>query len=1094
MSKQDVIDEQNQKFLDLYNSINESSRLKLSSLRRSLLDNVNALTYSSVGDISVVEAGEFICLQSILYSDRVDYAQVARDLMISMRSWVVSNAALLESIAFAIHGRKDRIELLVGSSMAKTRDALVAAFPGVSFGSETVRLSSFADGLGCGGAITGIPAFGDKEDEQLFSLDVFLRGMRGKQFSLIISGVSLKAEEIETRLDSVRAQKGENHKNIKANIQELYGESVANTLGGGVTRFSAIMSALANTHSEAFTKGGNLGVSVPLKGVGVSVGGMLAKTTVDAVTKTAGDVAGTALSLNFSRTKTKNKSHANTLEHLNRFAEAYEEALDEQEARLKLALNEGGWRTATYFLADSVDVFKFGASLFRTCLTSKFDVIEPFRIVQLTNPSSNWERTVSSFTEVVLQGNTVGLETFLTSSELAAVMCLPRESHPGIEVRDTPRFSVAVAPTSGGGNPLGRICDREVVIENEFCLSEDDLSAHALVAGLTGMGKSTTIREILQKTKKTFLVLEPAKSEYRNMVVDGMPVRVYTAGDEDVAPLRINPFELSPNDRLHTHVDALAAIINAAFPMEGPMSALVEQGLLKAYEKVGWDVSLGIPPDDGRIPTMNEFYAALKETVDEQNFQGDYGCNIKSALLTRIRSLCIGPRGRLFNSETEFDVEDLLSVPTVIEMKRLGNDETKTFLSGILLLRIFKYFEDCGESEGLKNILVVEEAHRLFRRSESKSNSLVGNNTSHHAVEIFENIMAEVRAYGLGIIIAEQLPLRLSDGAVKNTNLKIIHRLGALEDAAAMGGAVGLDEKRAAFITRLGRGEAIVHCASRTEPYHVRITKTAMSAHKDVLDSELRDRNPRIKASERRPQYFDSVMEAVEKVAPRKLETIADRCWFTLSMVPGAKREKWGWIWREAVVGNVLPILGQIHNAMVDDGGRIAAHLLHASIYALFKTKWRLRSVPRLKAKLLRYWDESLLDNQNISEEKIEAILKLMYSEELTNSAELPQWLPNDLPGVSKFYCEARQQAAAIRVVHERIGEVFSTDMNEAVMCVRKEVEERGLEHIDIKGASFENYVLAVVIALLDWARPKGCTEREYMADVVRVIKNGVAR
>lgn len=1027
MGKQDVIDEQNQKFLELYNSINESCRQKLSNLRRSLLDNVNALSYSCGAQIPVVEAGEFICLNSILYSDKLDYAQVARDLMSSMRSWVVSNAALLESIAFVVHGKKDRIELLVSSTSAKTREALVAAFPGVTFGSEMARLSSFADGMGYGGAITGIPAFGDKEEEQLFSLDVFLRGMRGRRFSLIISGVAMSTDEVEKMLDVVRTQKGENHKNIKASIQELYGESEANTVGGGLTSF------ISNMSTET-TRGNFSAILYNFAGA-----------------QTVAKATGNALSLNYSRTTTKNKSHANTLEHLNRFAEAYEEALEEQEDRLKLALNEGGWRTATYFLADSADVFKFGTSLFKTCLTSKFDAIEPFRIVQLANPSSNWERTVSSFADVILQGSSVGLGTFLTSSELAAVMCLPTESHPGIEVRDTPRFSVAVASASDGVIPLGRICDREVAIENEFCLSDDDLSAHALVAGLTGMGKSTTIREILQKTRKPFLVLEPAKSEYRNMVVNGTPVRVYTAGDEDVAPLRVNPFELAPNDKLHSHVDALAAIINAAFPMEGPMSALVEQGLLKAYEKSGWDVSLGIPPDDGRIPTMNEFYAALKETVEEQNFQGDYGCNIKSALLTRIRSLCIGPRGRLFNSETEFDVEDLMSVPTVIEMKRLGNDETKTFLSGILLLRIYKYFEDCGESEGLKNILVVEEAHRLFRRSESKSNSLVGNNTSHHAVEIFENIMAEVRAYGLGIIIAEQLPLRLSDGAVKNTNLKIIHRLGALEDAIALGGAVGLDEKRAAFITRLGRGEAIVHCASRTEPFHVRIMKTVSSGHKDILDSELRDRNPRIKASDRRPQYFDSVLEAVEKVAPRKLEAIADSCWFTLSMVPGAKREKWGWIWQEGVVGKVQPILAQIHNAMVDDGGRMAAHLLHASIYALFKTKWRLRSCPRLKAKLLRYWDEALLDDKNISEEKVELILKLIYSEELTKSAELPQWLPNDLPGVAKFYSEARQQAAAIRFAHEQIGELICTDLSEAVMCVRKQVDERRIEHIDIK-------------------------------------------
>jgi hypothetical protein len=50
------------------------------------------------------------------------------------------------------------------------------------------------------------------------------------------------------------------------------------------------------------------------------------------------------------------------------------------------------------------------------------------------------------------------------------------------------------------------------------------------------------------------------------------------------------------------------------------------------------------------------------------------------------------------------------------------------------------------------------------------------------AVEMFAGLLAEIRAYGEGLVIAEQIPAKLIPDVIKNTAVKIVHRLPAADD------------------------------------------------------------------------------------------------------------------------------------------------------------------------------------------------------------------------------------------------------------------------------------------------------------------------
>lgn len=1089
--KNDIITREDEKFLAFYSKSNEQAKDFLAKLRRDWLSELpGSSTFEDGTQLAANKSGKFIRLKSIFYSDKLEHGQVVHELMTAMQSWAKQEAECRNGISFVVRGTSLAVELYAGvEDAAHHRPSLEAAFPGVLFGDET-PLAPLVRNLTRGGVITGVPAVSDNEHEPLYSLDRFLRGMRGKIFTLLVSGASMPEVEINQRLDEIRRLVGENHDRIKNNIQKQYGESVAKTIGTTLTTFGALTNALTNSLSRSTTVGG--AYSTPVSPHFGAFTASVARAITQGISYTSGGILGGATSVNFSTTRTRNQTYSNSLERLNRFAEAYEEALKEEEERLKRAQNEGAWRSVAFLLAKDDDTFRFAASMFKTALTERFDTHEPFRIVPLANRSNDWSGVVSSIPQT-LDGEEIG--TVLTSSEFASLMCLPAESHPGVDIRSTRRYSVN--PETIYDKPdivLGALCDREVAIANEFGITTADLRAHTLVTGLTGMGKSTTIREILSQADVPFLVLEPAKSEYRNLRIGGQPIRVYTAGDESVVPLRINPFELSPGDTVHSHIDALGAILNSAFPMEGPMAALVEQGLVRAYENAGWDIASGAPPKSGAVPTMDSFYNDLAAVIDEQKLSGEYGSNIRGALLTRINSLRIGPRGRLFNSETPFDVAELLSRSTVIEMRKVGNDESKAFLTGILMLRIYKFFESRGESENLENLLVLEEAHRVFKRTSGKSDSLVGNNTAQHAVEIFENILSEVRAYGLGIVIADQLPLRLSEGAIKNTNLKIAHRLGAREDAEEIGGSMGLDPEHSAFLNRLKVGEALVHCSSLSEPVHVRVHKRLNSVGQEVSDAEL-GAVERPNATDRRPAHFDQVWNRIEQIVPRELERLADRYFSSVLVVAGVgKEERWNHIWEECLSGE-LPQIAERGGVSLSRG-EMGAHLLHSAVYALLRSKkYLIENAPRTRDEILRLWNHSLPtggiapDPQCVKEVR-NCILK---SDELRSRIVLPTWLESPAEAVRGFYPEAKQTAAAILTMEadrEAIAAAFQRDdLTAAIDSIVKATEAFFVPRLDLRGDTLISFEEAVCIVVLDCLKVPGCSKPETLGAISAILQ-----
>lgn len=345
------------------------------------------------------------------------------------------------------------------------------------------------------------------------------------------------------------------------------------------------------------------------------------------------------------------------------------------------------------------------------------------------------------------------------------------------------------------------------------------LTKHALVAGSTGSGKTTTVLELLRQLwpehRIPFLVIEPVNSDaddYRRLLAEpGFDeLQVFTVGDESARPLRFNPFEVPQGVLVAEHTANLLACFKAAFGLWEPLPSIYQDALNQTYLRAGILAAERASGEPRKWPTAIEFMQAMRKVTATLGYAGEVKYNIEAASIRRAEQLASGVSASAFLTSLHNDVGALLDHPTIIELKSLGSGDEQSLMIALLLNAITEHYQAArGASSKLEHVTVIEEAHRLLARVEGRGQEEA--QAKEHAAEAFANTLAENRKYGEGLVIAEQLPTKLVADAVKNTNLKVMHRLTSEEDRRYLGETMGLDEPQMRFATRLTTGEALIY-------------------------------------------------------------------------------------------------------------------------------------------------------------------------------------------------------------------------------------------------------------------------------------------
>ena len=377
------------------------------------------------------------------------------------------------------------------------------------------------------------------------------------------------------------------------------------------------------------------------------------------------------------------------------------------------------------------------------------------------------------------------------------------------------------------GIDIGAVIEHDRPGVTRYRIRPEELSRHVLVSGVTGAGKTNTVFRLLAALNESdvpFLVIEPAKAEYRALLADpriGPQLQVFTLGLETGVPFRLNPFEVLPEPDsgsmpVARHLDLIRALFVASFGMWNPLPAVLERCLHRIYTDAGWDLTAQTNsrarPDDlpdvaGRaFPTLRDLDGVVDPIVGELGYNQEVSGNMRAALKVRIGALRAGGKGAMLDGHVSIAPDLLFERPTVLELEGVGDDDEKSFLIGLLLLRLAAYRRAQGETASLRHVLVVEEAHRLLRNVPARAAEGEAN-AAGKAVEAFTNLLAEVRAYGQGIVVADQTPIALAPAVLKNTGLKLTHRLVAADDREAVANATAMNPAQTARLATLARGQ-----------------------------------------------------------------------------------------------------------------------------------------------------------------------------------------------------------------------------------------------------------------------------------------------
>ena len=604
--------------------------------------------------------------------------------------------------------------------------------------------------------------------------------------------------------------------------------SAASTVGAAVKAgplFGAVVPMVAGheTNGTAWSTARSIGKSM---GFGMSRGYNTAHT--DSSTVERSNAHSTNEQHSNGTTDTHSTVRTQQIEVCNKAVEELLTRIDEQIKRTKESEDYGCYSCAAYFLSSRPSKALLAANTYRSLMIGEGSSVESGAanlwqdrasvtamreyLKRFTHPvfaRQLWENEADSLFY------TAG--TLVSGRELPMHLGLPTRSVHGLPIIEHAEFGRNVPdeamPDEDKMN-LGKIYHMGKEEAAGLLLNRQAMASHTFITGSTGTGKSNAVYHLLDEITKngqtTFLVVEPAKGEYKNVFGNCTDAQVFGTNPRETPLLRMNPFAFPENIHILEHIDRLVEIFNACWPMYAAMPAVLKDAIERSYQKVGWDLR-NSESEKGIFPTFFDLLDILPGVIEESHYSKDTQSDYVGALCTRVKSLTNGIYGSVLCAEDALSDAEMFDQNVIVDLSRVGSMETKSLLMGILVMKLQEYrMCSSGMNSRLRHVTVLEEAHNLLRKT-SAEQSQEGANLQGKSVEMLANAIAEMRTYGEGFIIADQAPGLLDVSVIRNTNTKIILRLPDEEDRKLVGKSAALKEAQIDELSKLPLGVAAVY-------------------------------------------------------------------------------------------------------------------------------------------------------------------------------------------------------------------------------------------------------------------------------------------
>lgn len=812
-----------------------------------------------------------------------------------MQKLFIAAYSIKQAVCYGIVSNNGKTSLVIGvdpkSNDTTIKTILEGLLPGVKIELYTQRfINSQSDEkdetkdkdryVGC---VCGVPSL--KVDGQLQNKDLssLMRSLNGQNYTIMVLCKPVDEYSIQEKINQAIRIQDDCFAISKRTLSLQSGNSEGNThtdtfnetkgtnknKGSGANLSGAIPGMLLGAKI-----GSVAGMPVPIIGnaLGLVGGGLIGLVVGQQLNFSKNSSKGTTYSISKGYsdavTKTISESESISGDIQNGFALELMKMAESMTERLKVGRSIGMWESIVTYSSDSKiasDVIQ--GSLYSEIASGIPEVLPPVvfsykdTCIGDNLPTTKIHNQQLMIPKGFFDGNGQSpLCSLVTSEELCGICTIPVDNTVGFEIKESRNYSLNYS-LKANDKELGYVCEYDRPLKNmPFGLSEYDLNKHTFVCGITGSGKTNTVKKILESVEKPFMIIEPAKKEYRNIKKSN--TNVYTLGRLEINCLKINPFYILPGISPQQHIDMLKDLFSASFAFYGPMPYILEKCIYNIYNNRGWNLTLGFHPclvDSKNKQNlfeeskMKEYYNMsahkyvfptmqnLKDEIDryiekEMTYEGEIKGNIRGAMKARIDSLCVGSKGYMFNTHDMVDMGKLLETNSVLELEGLADDADKAFALGLLIMYVNEYRQvqkEVSGVKGLKHLLVIEEAHRLLKNTSIENNEDIGNPKG-KAVDHFTNMLAEMRSYGQGVIVAEQIPSKLAPDVIKNSSNKIVHRIVAKDDQENIANTIGIYMEDAISLGNSKVGYALCHKEGMAQPVIVKIDEVGSNQISDV--------------------------------------------------------------------------------------------------------------------------------------------------------------------------------------------------------------------------------------------------------------------
>lgn len=767
---------------------------------------------------------------------------------------------------------------------------------------ERKKILSEIDSFAEAKILEGVPGI-NKDDEKFQSVDRMIDVMLGDTFALMLVAKPIPKEQIDT---------------IQGNMYQLYdqvapyGKESVQTSEGENTSESE-----ANTQGESTTDGTNKSTSdghqdTTQTGKSTQKSEKVSESGSESITKSHEKTDGTNKSETKSDSKTtttqsgKSKGNAETIENINKRIQDWVKYMDDVILpRIDYGLGKGLFVTSMLLLGEAPSTLIKLENTMRSIYGGEsgnhmplkayeIDYNETLMLKRMQIPYVDFEEKIeqdeinfrTACAQLYVNSSEAALGNWMSSQEISLLAGLPQKEVVGLALKEEVEFGLNINNDMEEPILLGHLVQSGVVLNGENGVSDIPVyfdkkyfDKHIFVTGVTGGGKTTTCQKLLMESNENFLVVEPAKTEYRILAQEDVPdMLVFTLGKETGAPFRLNPFEFFEGENITSRVDMIKASMEAAFDMEAAIPQLLETAIYECYEDKGWNISnnrnykFKDPFADGvySFPTLGDLEKKIEKVVNDQGFDDRLRDEYIGSMRARLKGLTVGAKGLMLNTPRSIDFVELLDKKVVLELEYIKGASEKSLIMGFILSNLSEAIRvkyNNNQKKPIEHITLIEEAHRLL------SKYMPGDSLNKkQGVEMFSDMLAEVRKYGESLIIADQIPNKLTPDVLKNTNTKIVHKIFAQDDKEAIGNTMALKDEQKEHLSYLTSGRAIMMNPGLSKAIQVQVIQTRENdtERPPIDDDVLRDKIVKYYCS----IYKKGILPGLERLSEEPTEEV----------------------------------------------------------------------------------------------------------------------------------------------------------------------------------------------------------------------------